>query len=126
MITANLPSGYHRDFQLLKEVLFPALETLKQCLLIAGEAVKELEVREDILDDDRYRLIYSVEAVNQLVLEGMPFRDAYKEVGRQIKEGTFEVPEELNHTHEGSIGNLMTEEIRDMFMNIYKRLKTED
>lgn len=125
MLTANLPSGYHRDFQLLKEAVFPALQTLNQCLLIANDAVKELVVNEDILNDDRYKLIYSVEAVNKLVLEGMPFRDAYKEVGKQIAEGSFEVPESLEHTHEGSIGNLMTAEIREKFMNTFRSLMSD-
>jgi argininosuccinate lyase len=115
LVSTNLPTGYHRDFQLLKESLFPAIEELKQILSITDFAVSKMEVREDILDDPRYKYIYSVEVVNRLVQEGTPFRDAYREVARQIKEGDFEVPETIEHTHEGSIGNLMNEEIRQKF-----------
>lgn len=112
MIIGNLPSGYHRDFQLLKEILFPAITELKDLISITTYAVSHIEVNEHILDDPRYHLIFSVEAVNQLVVEGVPFREAYKIVGKQIEEGTFEPPKEIKHTHEGSIGNLMLEEIR--------------
>ncbi|MTI89455.1 MAG: argininosuccinate lyase [Balneolaceae bacterium] len=109
MVTANMTSGYHRDFQLLKETLFPALHDLKDCLSITNYAMERVEVQQNILDDPKYQLIFSVEAVNQLVLEGVPFRDAYKEVARQIESGEFEPPSELKHTHEGSIGKLGNE-----------------
>ena len=112
MITGNLPSGYHRDFQLLKENLFPAIQDLKEMLSITEFAVSNLEVSKDILDDPRYKLIYSVEVVNELVASGTPFRDAYRIVGEQIEQGTFVVPSEIKHTHEGSIGNLMTDAIK--------------
>ncbi len=110
-LTGNLPGGYHRDFQLLKEVILPALTSLGECLDIAAYAIDRLEVRPDLLQDERYRLLYSVEAVNREVLGGMPFRDAYHHVSRQIAEGTFNPPAELHHTHEGSLGNLNNTEI---------------
>ncbi len=111
-ITGNLTSGYHRDFQILKEVLFPAIKELKDCLFIADYSVSRTKVSENILDDPKYKLIFSVEAVNELVLEGVPFRDAYLQVSKQIKEGTFEPPKEIKHTHEGSIGNLGNDKIK--------------
>lgn len=111
-LTANLPSGYHRDFQLLKEALFPAIAQLKDSLAIAVYALEKLEVNApDLLSDDKYRLLYSVEAVNARVVEGTPFRDAYQQVGREIEAGQFEPPTQLNHTHEGSLGNLCNDAI---------------
>lgn len=112
MATTNLTSGYHRDFQILKELLFPAIEELKSCLFISEYAAGKITVNEQILDDPKYKLIFSVEAVNELVKEGVPFRDAYQKVAKQIEDGSFEPPTELYHTHEGSIGNLGNEEIR--------------
>ncbi len=112
MSLSNLTSGYHRDFQLLKELLFPAIKELKDCLKIAVYSVSKIEPIEDILQDPKYKLIFSVEAVNALVVEGVPFREAYQQVAKQIEEGSFEPPEELSHTHEGSIGNLMQDEIK--------------
>lgn len=112
MLTGNLTSGYHRDFQLLKEMLFPAIKSLKECLQILALSVPRIQPAAHILDDDKYRLIWSVEVVNRLVAGGTPFREAYREVARSIEEGSFEVPEKLSHTHEGSIGNLMLDEIR--------------
>ncbi|MBO6585105.1 MAG: argininosuccinate lyase [Gracilimonas sp.] len=106
MATTNLTSGYHRDFQILKEQLFPAIEELKNCLFITEYAAAQMEVNHNILDDPKYKLIFSVEAVNELVKEGVPFRDAYQKVAQQIEDGSFAPPTELNHTHEGSIGNL--------------------
>jgi argininosuccinate lyase len=111
-LTANLPSGYHRDFQLLKEALFPAIAQLKDSLAIAVYALEKLEINApDLLSDDKYRLLYSVEAVNARVVEGTPFRDAYQQVGREIEAGQFEPPTQLNHTHEGSLGNLCNDAI---------------
>lgn len=110
-LTGNLPGGYHRDFQLLKEVVFPAIHNVKECLAIAAYALQQIKVREQILDDPKYVYLYSVEEVNRLVLQGMPFRDAYKEVGRQIEAGTFDPPRSVEHTHEGSIGQLNHAEI---------------
>lgn len=113
MIT-NLPSGYHRDLQLLKEHLFPAFEQLKDCLRMAALMLENIEVNQGILEDDKYQYLFSVEEVNKLVLGGMPFRDAYKQVGRDIEKGSFLHSTELHHTHEGSMGNLCNDEIRRM------------
>ena len=119
-ITGNLTSGYHRDFQLLKEVLFPAIKELKDCLFITDYSVSKIKVKEDILDDPKYKLIFSVEAVNELVLNGVPFRDAYLQIGKQIQDGSFQPPTELKHTHEGSIGNLGNDKIKDRMSQIMK------
>lgn len=113
MALSNLTSGYHRDFQLLKELLFPAIKEIKSCLKIASYSVSKIEPVKDILDDPKYKLIFSVEAVNELVVKGIPFREAYQQVAKQIEDGSFVPPKELNHTHEGSIGNLMLEEIQE-------------
>lgn len=115
MMTTNLPSGYHRDLQLLKEHLFPALQTLKQCLQMAQMMLSAVEVRKDIMTDEKYRYAFSVEEVNRLVLKGIPFRDAYQQIGAAIEGGEFKAgASELKHTHEGSIGNLCNKEIRSM------------
>ena len=110
MMTTNLPSGYHRDLQLLKEHLFPALTTLRDCLRMASLMLINIEVRKDILSDEKYKYLFSVE-VNKLVLQGMPFRDAYKKVGFDIEANQFNHSKGLQHTHEGSIGNLMNDKI---------------
>jgi argininosuccinate lyase len=123
MATTNLTSGYHRDFQILKEQLFPAIEELKSCLFITEYAAGKIGVNDKILDDPKYRLIFSVEAVNALVKEGVPFRDAYQQVAQQIKDGTFEPPTDLNHTHEGSIGNLRNEEIKERLNEVMLNFK---
>ncbi len=120
MMLSNLTSGYHRDFQILKEVLFPAVNELKSCLAIAEYAVARISVNEQILDDPKYRFIFSVEAVNELVLKGVPFREAYQQVARQIVEGTFEPPGEIRHTHEGSIGKLGNTEISQRMDQVMK------
>lgn len=112
LMTANLPSGYHRDMQLLKEVLFPAIQSLKDCLRMAQLMLSNIEVKKDILKDDKYKFLFSVEEVNKLVLGGVPFRDAYKAVGRQIAEGTYKPDAKIAHTHEGSIGNLCLPQIQ--------------
>jgi len=110
-LTSSLPSGYHRDFQLLKEAVFPAIRHLKDCLSILAYALPQARVNPSILEDERYQYLFSVEVVNELVLQGVPFREAYRQVGQQIEEGQFEPPRELRHTHEGSLGNLCLEEI---------------
>lgn len=112
MMTANLPSGYHRDMQLLKELLFPAIQSLKDCLRMAQLMLSNISVKENILTDEKYKFLFSVEEVNRLVLEGMPFRDAYKKVGIDIEKGNYNPATTVNHTHEGSIGNLMLPQIR--------------
>jgi len=106
MMTTNLPSGYHREMQLLKELVFPAFTELKSCLDMAHFMLQHIEVKTNILDDPRYAYLFSVEEVNRQVLNGVPFRDAYKQVGMAIEQGNFQPNKEVNHTHEGSIGNL--------------------
>ena len=114
LMLTNLPSGYHRDVQLTKEILFPAIQEIKLCLIVIIEAVKVMEVNEGLLDDKKYDLLFSVEALNNLVNEGVPFRDAYQMIGNKIQEGTFYFEREaLNHTHEGSIGNLCLDQIKN-------------
>ena len=112
MITTNLPSGYHRDLQLVKESLLPAIEDVKACLSITDFMLKQVIVKDGILEQDIYQYLFSVEVVNELVLKGVPFREAYKQVGEQIAAGTFSPDKEVSHSHEGSIGNLCTEEIK--------------
>lgn len=112
LMTTNLPSGYHRDLQLLKEHLFPAFKTLKDCIEMTGLMLSNAEVKKDILTDEKYKYLFSVEEVNKLVNAGMPFRDAYKKIGLDIEAGNFIYETSVNHTHEGSIGNLCTEEIK--------------
>jgi argininosuccinate lyase len=111
MMTTNLPSGYHRDLQLLKEHLFPAFQTLKDCLRMAALLLSNITIKEDILKDKKYSYLFSVEEVNKLVLKGVPFRDAYKKIGLDIEQNKFTYSTEVNHTHEGSIGNLCNDKI---------------
>lgn len=111
LVTNNLPSGYFRDFQVLKEIFIPAFNELEGCLLIADFALKNLRVNENILDEKIYESLFSVEEVNKLVLTGIPFREAYRMVGKQIESETFNPEKKLFHTHEGSIGNLCLGEI---------------
>ena len=111
MIANNLPSGYFRDLQIIKEVFLPAFGELKDCLLMVDYIVERMEVNRHILDDDRYAPIVSVEKVNRLAASGVPLRDAYKQVGLEIVAGKFTTDKQVHHTHEGSIGNLCTEEI---------------
>ncbi len=118
LMTTNLTSGYHRDLQLLKEHLFPAFNTLKDCIEMAGLMLSNIEIRKDILVDDKYKYLFSVEEVNKLVNAGMPFRDAYKKVGLDIEAGNFKYDTNINHTHEGSSGNLCTEEIKGQFQKV--------
>ena len=115
LLTSNLPSGYHREMQLTKEILFPAIEELKACLQLMQVMVRELKVKEHILDDPKYTYLFSVEAVNELVNKGIPFREAYKEIGNQIEKGEFKFDHTkgLQHTHEGSIGNLCNGQIAE-------------
>ena len=111
MMITNLPSGYHRDLQLLKENLFPAITSLNECLEIATFMFQNITIKDDILKDKKYDYLFSVEVVNDLALQGVPFREAYKIVGEQIENGTFAPSGQINHTHEGSIGNLCNEQI---------------
>jgi argininosuccinate lyase len=111
MMTTNLPSGYHRDLQLLKEHLFPAFTQLKNCMEMATLMIQNMEVKKDLLEDPKYQYLFSVEEVNKLVIGGMPFRDAYKQVGLAIEAGNFTYTTQMKHTHEGSLGNLCTSQI---------------
>lgn len=114
LITNNLPSGYFRDMQLTKEIFIPAFEEMNDILQMTNSMVSQIKVNEHILDDNKYIDIFSVEEVNRLVLEGVPFRDAYKQVGLAIEAGEFTHDKKVNHTHEGSIGNLCTDAIRKL------------
>lgn len=115
MMTTNLPSGYHRELQLLKEVLFPAIDSLKECLTMSHYMLSHVSVREGILDAPMYDYIFSVETVNNLASSGMPFREAYRKVGIDIEESNFSPDKKVVHTHEGSIGNLCLDRISDNF-----------
>jgi len=114
LLMNNLPSGYHRDMQLTKEILFPAISDLKACLHMMSLMLNDIRVKDDILEDEKYKYLFTVERVNELVNSGVPFRDAYKQVGSEVEKGTFAYSGTLNHTHEGSIGNLCNREIRLM------------
>ena len=112
LIMNNLPVGYFRDLQIIKEVFLPAFDELKDCLQMAAYIINKMEVNEHILDDPRYDPMFSVEEVNQLAANGMPFRDAYKKVGLEIEAGEFKPNKDIHHTHEGSIGNLCNDKIQ--------------
>lgn len=118
LMTTNLPSGYHRDLQLLKENLFPAFQSLNDCLEMTTFMLEHISVKENILDDPKYDYLFSVEVVNNAVLEGVPFREAYRRIGLDIENGTFRPLKEVHHTHEGSIGNLCNAEISRMFEDV--------
>jgi len=118
MILNNLPSGYFRDMQLIKESYMPIFEDLSSCLDITVMMMENITVNEHILDDDKYQYLFSVERVNDLVLQGVPFRDAYKQVGLEIEAGHFTTDKTVNHTHEGSIGNLCNDKIREMMAEV--------
>lgn len=120
MMTVNLPSGYHRDLQLLKENLFPAFTTLRNCLQMSRLMLENIRIKDDILKDDKYQYLFSVEVVNRLVLEGTPFREAYKQVGLDIEKGNFKPDTDLRHTHEGSIGNLGNEAVKVQMEQVLK------
>jgi argininosuccinate lyase len=119
LITNNLPSGYHGDLQLLKEGLFPAIQNLKASLDIAIFAIKDIKVKDNILADKKYDYLFTVDALNELVVAGMPFRDAYKLVAEQLENGSFQSPKKTKHTHEGSINNLCLAEIREKMTRAY-------
>lgn len=121
LLAANLPSGYYRDYQLLKEMLFPAIGHLKNCLQMMHLMLSNITVKENILNDDRYAFLFSVEEVNKLVLQGMPFRDAYKKVGHDIENNSFRPDRALRHTHEGSLGNLCLPDIQRMMGHVLNR-----
>ncbi|MCT3760954.1 argininosuccinate lyase [Elizabethkingia anophelis] len=118
----NLPSGYHRDWQLTKEIIFPGIETLKDCLQILDFMLQHIVVKDGILNDEKYKYLFSVEAVNREVLNGLPFREAYKKIGLEIENNQFQASTSVNHTHKGSIGNLSTEEIRENFYKVFNKI----
>ncbi|NGF56955.1 argininosuccinate lyase [Parapedobacter sp. SGR-10] len=120
LMTTNLPIGYHRDLQLLKENLFPAFQSLSDCLEIATFMLEHITIREDILNDPKYDYLFSVEVVNNAVLQGVPFREAYRQIGLDIENGNFQPSKEVHHTHEGSIGNLCNDQIERMFAEVKK------
>ena len=125
LLINNLPSGYHRDMQLTKEILFPAIEELRSCMEMMKLMLNALGVRENILTEEKYKYLFSVEKVNELVNQGIPFRDAYAQVGNMIDQGSFhfDATQKLNHTHEGSIGNLCTEEINAQMQSVAAVIK---
>lgn len=125
MIMNNLPVGYFRDLQIIKEVFLPAFDELADCLQMAAYIINKIEVNEHILDNPMYDPIFSVEEVNRLAAAGMPFRDAYKKVGLEIEAGTFHADHNIHHTHEGSIGNLCNEEINALMNNVLKGFNFE-
>jgi len=126
MMTTNLPSGYHREMQLLKELLFPAFAELKQCLHMANFMLQHITVKTDILNDPKYAYLFSVEVVNNMVLKGAPFRDAYRQVGLDIEQGNFNPDKQVNHTHEGSIGNLHNAQIIAAMNNLLGQFKFDE
>lgn len=125
LLTSNLPSGYHRDLQLLKEKLFPAIQSLKDCLRMTHLMLSAIQVKDNILAEEKYKYLFSVEEVNKLVLAGIPFRDAYKKIGLAIEQDKFSYSTTVNHTHEGSIGNLMNEKIKSNFDDVLSRFGFE-
>ena len=123
LLTNNLPSGYHRDLQLTKEILFPAIDSLKECLEILIYTLPNIEVKDNILDDEKYKYIFSVEKINEEVKNGKSFRDAYIQIGQEIEKELFEYDyKELNHNHQGSLGNLCLDEIEYQFNKVRDKL----
>ncbi len=122
LLTANLPLGYNRDLQLLKDIIFPATTELRSCLEMADFMLQHIRVRADILDDPRYDYLFTVEDVNRLTLSGTPFREAYRTIGHQVQEGTYRPTREIHHTHAGSIGNLCNAEIALKMQRVLDRL----
>ena len=123
MMTTNLPSGYHRDLQLLKENLFPAFGNLQHCIAMASLMFNNISVKDKILEDEKYKYLFSVEEVNKLVVQGVPFRDAYKKIGTAIEDGNFQYETALFHNHEGSLGNLQNAAVAGMMQAAISRFK---
>ena len=121
LLTTNLPLGYNRDLQLLKDIIFPATTTLCQCLDMCDFMLQHIVVRENILDDERYNYLFTVEDVNRLTLSGVPFREAYREVGMAVQRGEYTPTREVNHTHEGSIGNLCNDKIAEKMNKVMEK-----
>ncbi len=125
-ICSNLPSGYFRDLQIIKELFLPSFDELKDCLRMVTLMMREIKINEQILDDPKYSLLFSVEEVNRLVMEGMPFRDAYKKVGMDIEAGTFTAAPTIRHTHEGSMGHLCNEKIERLMQQTIEGFQFEN
>ena len=123
LLINNLPSGYHRDLQLTKEIIFPGIQEMKDCLEACTYMLKNIQVKKDILKDEKYSHIFSVEKVNEYVLKGESFREAYKKVGEEIAAGKFTAPANIHHTHEGSIGNLCSDKIAERMEKVMKKIK---
>ena len=121
LLTANLPLGYNRDLQLLKDITFPATSEIISCLEMAEFMLGHIRVNTRILDDPKYDYLFTVEDVNRLALEGMPFRDAYKEIGMQVQKGEYKPDRHIRHTHAGSIGNLCNDRIAARINEILSR-----
>lgn len=119
LIMNNLPVGYFRDLQIIKEVFLPAFDELKDCLRMAAYIINKMEVNRSILDNPMYDPMFSVEEVNRLAAAGMPFRDAYRKVGMEIEEGTYKADHNIHHTHEGSMGNLCNDRIAEFMKGVY-------
>lgn len=122
LLTTNLPLGYQRDLQLLKDILFPATTEIRKCLNMAKFMVGHLQINKDAINDKLYDYLFTVEDVNRLVLQGVPFRDAYREIGMQVQRGTYSPTRQVEHTHEGSIGNLCTQEIAGKMQDAYAQI----
>ena len=121
LVTNNLPSGYHRDLQVVKDIIVPALQDMKACLEMMTFSLNEIRVNKKILDDSKYDYLFSVDTLNEMVKNGMPFRNAYKIMGKNIEDGNFKPKKDVKHTHEGSLGNLCLDEIRDKFTSMLSR-----
>lgn len=123
LLTTNLPLGYQRDLQLLKDVIFPATTEIKDVLAMCAFMISNLRINREAINDERYNYLFTVEDVNRLVLSGVPFRDAYKEIGMQVQRGEYKPTREVEHTHEGSIGNLCTQQVADKMARAYGKMK---
>jgi len=115
LLGQNLPSGYHREMQLFKGKMIEGIDSIKDCLTILNSTIKEVQIRKDIMEDSTYTYAFTVDALNELVQQGVPFRDAYKQVGQQVEEGAFVPPKKIDHTHVGSLGNLALDSIQEKF-----------
>ncbi len=118
-VTSNLPSGYHRDYQLTKEFFMPAFDKMIACLEMTRIMLAEVKINKEVLTDERYKYMFTVEEVNRMVLDGVPFRDAYKKIGQIVEEGNFKYEGKVNHVHEGSIGNLCNDKIVDKMNDVF-------
>jgi argininosuccinate lyase len=125
ILTNNLPSGYFRDMQMIKEIFIPAFGEIQNCLYIANYMMDKIIVNQDILNDEKYKYLFSVEEVNKEVIKGIPFRDAYKKIGDAIKKGTYKPEKTAKHTHEGSIGNLCNDQIAGRMHSILNEFDFE-